>query len=231
MRKFDVGYYPEFKLSENFPIPKELEERLKLAWNTYYDDFNEGCGDVLDECTDVLYYFSDEVKWYSVEHKRYVYMALAFVYASIPVIKRLRPEDDRPEKVLEIVDIWLKTESPKIEEWADKLFPEISTRVGGSFLDECYNNLYNLLKILTAPNFASYFISDIIYDAFTGEWAGGNLEGKRDIFNWWLINVIPAAYHLQLPLTIRPVIWEFPLSSETVEMFAERMEILESEEY
>lgn len=229
MKKFNVGYYPEFKLAEHLPIPNELENKLRISWDYDYFDFRDSKGiDVMDECEEILLSFGSSGLPASIEHKRYVYMALAFAHAGIPVIKRLRPNDTRAERCLKIVEEWFVGSNVKTKDWADKLFPEVKTRVAGTFLDEVFDNLYNLLKIVNS-NCPPNEILDILYDAFTGEWSGGSLEGNRDMFNWWLIEVIPAAYHLQLPTSIHPVVWRFPLRCETSEMFAERMKELENE--
>lgn len=229
MRRFDIGYYPEFKLPENFPIPEQLEKVLREAWNHYYSDFNEGSADVMDMCVEVLYYFGSPGRWYSKEHDRYIYMALAFAYAGIPIIERLRPKDTRAERVLNMVSKWFEEKTPNTECWAEKLFPEKATRAGGSFLDEVFDNFYSLLKI-TNPTLAPNEMEDILYDAFTGEWCGGPIcgSGSRDMFNWWLIEVVPAAYNLQLPNTIRPIRWDFPFRCETPEMFEQRMKSYET---
>lgn len=232
MRKFDVGYYPEFKLPENLPIPKELEDKLRLSWNYFYDDFENFQDskkiDVMLECEDLLRYFGSSGLPRSIEHKRYVYMALAFAHAAIPVIKNCKPRDTRAERCLKLVDSWFTSSAIKTKDWTGVLFPERVSRVGGSFLDEAFDNFYSLLKLINS-NCPPNEMLDILYDAFTGEWCGGSLAGNRDIFNWWLIEVIPAAYNLQLPRSFRPVVWKFPFRCETPEMFAERMQELENE--
>lgn len=228
MRKFNVGYYPEFKLPEHLPIPKKLKNKLKVSWNYDYYDFRDSKGiDVMDECEEILLSFGSSGLPGSVEHKRYVYMALAFAHAGIPIIARLRPNDTRAERCLKIVNEWLVGNNIKTKDWANTLFPEVASRTCGTFLDEVFDNFYSLLKIINSdcpPN----EMLDILYDAFTGEWSGGSLEGNRDMFNWWLVEVIPAAYNLQLPPSIRSVVWKFPFSCETPEMFAERMRELEN---
>ncbi|MUG95082.1 hypothetical protein F7734_23040 [Scytonema sp. UIC 10036] len=42
-------------------------------------------------------------------------------------------------------------------------------------------------------------IIGILYDAITGDAISPFAAAKRDLFNWWIIDVVPSAYYLKLP--------------------------------
>lgn len=64
--------------------------------------------------------------------------------------------------------------------------------------DEAYNIFYGLLKTLNKES-AYEEIIDILYDALTGDAISPFAAAKRDLFNWWIIDVVPSAYCLKLP--------------------------------
>ncbi len=78
---------------------------------------------------------------------------------------------------------------------------------------EMSNIFYGLLQTLNTKT-AYNAILDILYDAITGDAISGFAAAQRDMFNWWLIEVIPAAYCLKLPSTLYSREWEFPPLSQ-----------------
>lgn len=75
--------------------------------------------------------------------------------------------------------------------------------------DEAYSIFYGLVKTLDRKT-AYKAILHILYDAITGDAISGFAAAQRDMFNWWLIEVIPAAYCLKLPATLYSGKWKFP---------------------
>ncbi|PSB39731.1 hypothetical protein C7B69_01735 [filamentous cyanobacterium Phorm 46] len=219
MIKFNIGHYTEFKLPKNLDIPEKLKETLQAVWDRQYRDLYErgGKSDVEAAFVEVLTAFGMPND--AISHQRYVYMAYAMALASQPTIKHYFPEERKVEIVQAIVSCWLKDGCEIPETWADTLFSNINEIGRYQASDEAYSILYGLVKTLN-PKTAYKAILHILYDAITGDAISGFAAAQRDMFNWWLIEVIPAAYCLKLPSTLYSGKWEFPPLSKCAELIS-----------
>ena len=198
MRKFDRGYYKEFILPPGCDIPDELKLTLQNVWNRKYDDLYERGGNCSVETA-----FEDVLKVFgmpegTISHRRYVYMAYAIALATQSTIKYYFPQESRFEKVKNKVESWIKKGVEIPEDFANKLFIDMGELGSYQATDEAYNILYALLKTLE-PKIAYDAVLDILYDAMTGDAISDFAAAMRDIFNWWIIEVVPSAYCLKLP--------------------------------
>ncbi|MGL5066181.1 MAG: hypothetical protein ACRC62_39935 [Microcoleus sp.] len=209
MRKFEIGHYTDFKLPSNSDIPDRLQQTLRAVWDRKYDDLYErgGDSDVEEAFLEVMQAFgmpNDEIS-----HQRYIYMAHAMALAAQPTIKHYFPEERKVEIIQAIVSCWLKDGCEIPETWADTLFAN-SKEIGRyQAADEAYSIFYGLVKTLNKKT-AYHAILHILYDAITGDAISGFAAAQRDMFNWWLIEVVPAAYCLKLPATLYSGKWKFP---------------------
>ncbi|WP_373533712.1 hypothetical protein [Microcoleus sp.] len=185
-------------------IPKQLQQTLQTVWDRKYDDLYErgGNSDVEEAFVEVMTAFGMPND--PISHQRYVYMAYAMALAAKPTIKHYFPEEHKADIVEGIVSCWLKDGGEIPETWADTLFPNINKIGKYQATDEAYNIFYGLMQTLNTKT-AYNAILDIMYDAITGDAISGFTEARRDMFNWWLIEVIPAAYCLKLPSTLYSV--------------------------
>ena len=215
MIKFDLGHYTDFKLPSNSTIPEQLQQTLQTVWDRKYDDLYERGGkcSVEEAFVEVMTAFGMPND--PISHQRYVYMAYGIALAAKPTIKHYFPEEHKADIVEAIVSCWLKDGCEIPESWADTLFPNINKIGKYQASNEAYNIFYGLLQTLNTKT-AYNAILDILYDAITGDAISGFTEARRDMFNWWLIEVIPAAYCLKLPSTLYSGKWEFPPLSQCV---------------
>lgn len=213
MIEFDIGYYSDFKLPSNSDIPEQLQETLHSVWERKYRDLYETGGkcNVEEAFVEVMTAFGRPND--PISHQRYVYMAYGIALAAKPTIKHYFPEENKSDIVQGIVSCWLKESGQIPETWADTLFPNINKIGKYQATDEAYNIFYGLMQTLNIKT-AYNAILDIMYDAITGDAIYGCTEARRDMFNWWLIEVIPAAYGLQLPSTLYSGKWDFPPLSQ-----------------
>lgn len=213
MIKFDIGYYRNFQLPSNSDIPGQLQETLHRVWERKYRDLYETGGkcNVEEAFVEVMTAFGmpNDV----ISHQRYVYMAYGIALAAKPTIKHYFPEEHKADIVEAIISCWLKDGCEIPETWADTLFPNINKIGKYQATDEAYNIFYGLLQTLNTKT-AYNAILDILYDAITGDAISGFAAAQRDMFNWWLIEVVPAAYCLKLPSTLYSGKWEFPPLSQ-----------------
>ena len=198
MKRFDRGYYNQFILTPGCDLPEELKLILQNVWNRKYKSLYE----TREKCS-VETAFEDVLKVFgmpedTISHRRYVYMAYAIALATKSTIKNYFPKESRFEKVKNTVDLWINKGVEIPEDFADKLFPDMGEFGSYQATDEAYNILYALLKALE-PKIAYDAVLDILYDAITGDAISGFAAARRDIFNWWIIEVVPSAYCLKLP--------------------------------
>ena len=98
---------------------------------------------------------------------------------------------------------WIEKSVEVPDDFPDSLFPDINE--GGMYqaADEAYNIFYGLLKTLNKES-APVAVIDILYDAIAGDAISPFTAAKRDLFNWWIIDVVPRAYCLKLPSNLYP---------------------------
>ncbi len=200
MKSF-TGHYTELKLSQNFELPKNLLLKIREVWNRKYRDLydNEGKCNVEEAFEEVLQTFGMPIN--TIVHQRYVYMAMGIALAAQATLKHYFPDDSRPDIVVAKVNFWIENGVEVPDDFADTLFPNINE--GGMYqaADEAYNIFYGLLKTLNKG--AAYeVVIDILYDAIAGDAISPFAAAKRDLFNWWIINVVPSAYCLKLPSSL-----------------------------
>lgn len=198
MKRFEQGYYTEFILPPGCDLPDELKVILQDVWNRKYKSLYERGGKLSVETA-----FEDVLKVFgmpedTISHRRYVYMAYGIALATKSTIKHYFPKESRFEKVQNTVESWINKGVEIPEYFADKLFPDMGELGSYQATDEAYNILYALLKALDIHT-AYDAVLDILYDAITGDAISGFTAAKRDILNWWIVEIIPSAYCLKLP--------------------------------
>ncbi|KYC43420.1 hypothetical protein WA1_11320 [Scytonema hofmannii PCC 7110] len=208
-----AGYYTEFKLPQDFELPNNLLIIIREVWDRKYRDLYENgrkCN-VEEAFEEIMQTFGMPIN--TIEHQRYVYMAMGMALAAQATLKHYFPDDSRPDIVIAKVNNWIKNGVEVPDDFADTLFPNINE--GGMYqaADEAYNIFYGLLKTLNKES-AYEAIIDILYDAITGDAISPFAAAKRDLFNWWIIDVVPSAYCLKLPSNLYQRTSVFPSLSE-----------------
>ena len=186
----------DFHLSN---IPQELRELLDFAYREKYAElYEENHGNILleDICLKILNQLEDNDEL--LTYQRYFFMGLIMLNAVLPTIKIYLPNDDRTEKIYQFVNYLLTnqslTSSTKfIENFPKNLFPEIS--FGIQELDEAVDVFENSLRSFESQN----VLLEILDDCFQGYAIFPGSENRRDLFNWWLLDVVPAVWKLQAP--------------------------------
>lgn len=205
------SYYPSFKISSSFEIPVSLGNLLKEIWQRHYEELYEEEADgttslenAFEKVLDALWSSSD---LYS--HRRYVWMAYTLALATQPTVEAYLPNDFRMEQVLERTATWLQNAGTSSIPEIHNLFPEVS--VGSQAIDEAIDVFRNLQR-MTDLEQAREALLEILDNCFEGYAIFPGSAGKRDLFNWWLVEVVPAAWCLQLPNTIYTMKWSLPLA-------------------
>jgi hypothetical protein len=190
-------------------IPPTLRELLNFTCQEKYEELyekNAGKISLDDMCLKILNNLKDKDEL--LTQKRYLYMALIMADAVEPTIKKKLHKDNRSQKVFQLINYLLiqkkvnnnlldqKKLIAKIEKALEKLFPEIS--FGLQEIDEAFDVFKNLVKTLV-PSLSQNALLEILDDCFQGYAIFPGSENCRDLFNWWLLDVVPAVWNLVPP--------------------------------
>jgi hypothetical protein len=126
--------------------------------------------------------------------------------ASEPSVHAWRPDDERPAIVLSAVEKHLSTNAPEPRDWR-ALFPQVVSPPQA--LHEALDVFWNLARMIDSADPVPSLI-EIFEDCFEGYAIFGGSQGRRDLFNWFLVEVMPAAWSLRLPDRIYTLHWPWP---------------------
>lgn len=190
--------YPNFQISPCFKIPKSLRQLLYQTWLHRYEELYEEENNVTTSLESALLKVLSalEVDNDSLSHFRYVYMALILALAVEPTIKAYLPNDTRSEQIFKLVANWWQTGEVPSQEQIKGLFPQKS--VGVQAIDEALDVFRNLLLVLS-PKIAKIALLEILDECLEGYAIFPGSERRRDLFNWWLLEVVAASWCLQFP--------------------------------
>jgi hypothetical protein len=139
-------------------------------------------------------------------HHRLLYMGWTLAQAAAPTVAGWAPDDTRPRLVLQAVHMLLEEQRSIRQDW-DTLFP--SQVSPPQALHEALNVFANLARAFD-PTAAPGALLEMLDDCLEGYAIFPGSDGRRDLFNWVLIEVVPAAWNLRLPDAIYTFHWPWP---------------------
>ena len=192
---------PSFQISSSFEIPESLHQVLYKAWQNRYEEFYEEEINQTISLEETLLKILDalEAQDNSLCQNRYLCMALILALAVEPTIKAYLPNEQKTEKIGKLMINWVKNRELPTEETINQLFPQKS--LGSQAIDEALDVFKNLLEALK-PARAKEALLEILDDCLEGYAIFPGSQGRRDLFNWFLLEVVPAAWCLQFPENI-----------------------------
>ncbi len=123
-------------------------------------------------------------------------MALTFCSAVEATVDAYLPGDPRPARVIARLEEWLRDPATPGSEDIGSMFPRTATPPQA--LHEALDVLYQALKVLDRAS-AVDALREILDDCMEGYAIFPGSDGRRDLFNWWLIQVVPASWSLRKP--------------------------------
>ena len=142
-----------------------------------------------------------------VAHERLVYMAWALALAAEPTVLRHSPDEGRPARVLRRVEEQLRRSLLEAAPDLVTAFP--STVVVPQALHESLDTFRSLARALDLIE-AREAVESALDDCLEGYAVFPGADGRRDLFNWWLTRVAPAAHSRRLPEEIYTMLWPWP---------------------
>jgi len=224
------SYYPEFVLPSWFNGPNGLRQLLETLWRQRYDGVDD---DYEEEATQPIlsaYEAIRDILWgqdESLRHQRYIYLGYALALACEPTVAEYAPHDPMPRIVLNAVGVRLRGASQGVRRDWTTVFPPRGARTGSQDLDAGRLVFWNLLRILGWVNdrppafWATWLRSqeENVGDFSNPQEARAALidmlslcvedfaivpSEHRDVLNWILIQVVPAAWCRRLPDVVYP---------------------------
>jgi hypothetical protein len=197
-----ISYYPTFRLVHDLTHTPALHTLLDKIWHAQYPDLYEEASneypiqDITDACQQIVAFFVEHDRDQS--HQRLVYVGWGLALAVLPKLTYLTPHDPLPQKVLDAVQQWMHSGGmPQLTE--NMVRDPIPT--GLQSLNESRFVFAELARALH-PESAAREVLAILDDCLEGYAIFAGSQGRRDLFNWVLVDVIPAAWNLRLPTMI-----------------------------
>lgn len=200
------GYYPRFELPSWFDGPEPLRALLGTLWSEKYfelyenDDSTHRTRDAFVAVVDALW---DEGG--RPGHRRLLWMGYALALAAGHMVRIHRPDESRIEQVLDATRAAIRGDEVDLD--PDELFPMQS--LGDMTLDEAIDVYRNLVGALRSEH-ARERILEILETCIEDSAIFPGSDGRRDLFNWWLVQVVPAAWCERLPDRIYTDAWSWP---------------------
>lgn len=204
------GYYPTFALPAWFDGPPALVALLSaLAQERIWGIDPDARGgrrveDTYEPVLDLLAHPTGA----EVTHRRYVALGLALALASQAWIRRYTPDDTRSVALTDAVQRWLQTGEPLPGPRGEALYPLVATQ--HQHLDEDREVHRCLSRMPDEPENARQLLLDILDLALEGYAVFPGSQGRRDLYNWWLCQAVPAAYRERLPDHVYSGDWPWP---------------------
>ncbi len=196
-------------------IPASMKVKLTEVWQKSYAELyeprtNESTS-LQDTVEEVLELFQDQDK--TLGHLRHVWMALILALVVEPTIKYYQPENTIPDQTIEKMSAWslknikaeINSEIPfDFDPAADVLnICSVSAKQIEEFqtLHEALNVYTDAIKTLN-PKQSLEALIDILDNCLEGYAVFPGSYGRSELFNWWLLDVVPATWNLLPPSSI-----------------------------
>lgn len=210
---------PEFKLSHSPEVPHQLRDLIYSVWKYRYQELYEDDADspisLEQSCQNIIDYLISYDS--DLSYLYLMWMGLILGLSVKPTLTAYLPNDIRSELILNLaLSHFIRTKNqikyyvkfnfkeniefyPNINQFHKQLFPQLSE--GTQALDEALDVFQNLLKLIDS-NQAKQAVLEILEDCFEGYAIFPGSQHRRDLFNWWLLDVVPATWCLKLPKKI-----------------------------
>ncbi|NEQ68452.1 MAG: hypothetical protein F6K21_23720 [Symploca sp. SIO2D2] len=201
-------------------MPDSLQKSLVRAWEHHYEELYESEADgtvLLEEVLEEILH-SFEGSNQTLNHIRYVWMALILACTVKPTVKYYQPNNPEPEEAINRLTDWLLVNIREIFYDRSPLIRASIGKVNNTSVNVC--NLYSEKKISNfqglsealgvytsaiktlEANCAVAALLDILDDCLEGYAIFPGSYGRRELFNWWLWDVVPSTWYLFPPDSI-----------------------------
>ncbi|MBD2568994.1 hypothetical protein [Anabaena lutea] len=209
--------FTNFNQYELNTIPDSLHVLLNQIKLEHYEELYEPeagkNASLQDDLNAVLEVLRSRDKTFS--HCRYLWMTLILVLAVEPTLEYYDPNNSLPRHIINIISVLLpKTINGTInismhlpqnilDESINEIFKSHESYfqkkgVNYQAISEALDVFYNAMRVINYDQ-AVEAILEILYDCLEGYAIFPGSYGRRELFDWWLEDVVPASYNLLPP--------------------------------
>ncbi|WP_414530003.1 hypothetical protein [Nodularia chucula] len=199
--------------TNNIPEPLEaLFNKIRLEhYEELYEPEADGTASLEDTLNEVLAALRSNNN--TLSHLRYVWMALILALVVEPTVKYYQPQGNiSPRNIINLMVKWIieTINKPIVSEnnteiSVDKLIAKITvnfdfqTEIASlQIINEALDVFRNAVRVLDY-NQAVESILEILDDCLEGYAIFPGSYGRRELFEWWLFDVVPASFYLKPP--------------------------------
>ncbi|BAZ13164.1 hypothetical protein NIES4071_50030 [Calothrix sp. NIES-4071] len=198
-----------------------LKKVLRQHYEELYEPKTEQTASLSHAINEILQLFQDSNQ--KLTHLRYVWMGLILALVVEPTIKYYQPSSSIPTKTVELTSFWLietsanMLESKKVSTFNSKSEIEsliLDIKNNQNFSDSRLTSLQiwqealdvysNAIKTLDF-NESLEALLEILDSCLEGYAIFPGSYGRRELFDWWLLEVVPASWYLLPPISIYTV--------------------------
>jgi hypothetical protein len=205
-----IGYYPVFQLPNYCLNPGPLLPLLQHLWQFRYEELYEDSHDVrpLGNLPHTIHTLVTFLAHHDLPlgHRRLLYLGLTLAHATAPTVCAYTPHDVRPWMIMNALRLWLDHDQ------AFRLDEPSSFAYRGSAvqaLDEARLVFAHLVRAQDSE-YAAASLGDMLDLCLEGYAIFPGADGRRDLFNWVLLDAVPAAWSGRLPNFIYTMHWPWP---------------------
>ncbi|WP_414545515.1 hypothetical protein [Nostoc sp. CCY0012] len=213
--KFTPSINRQVSSTNNIPEPLEaLFNKIRLEhYEELYEPEADGTASLEDTLNEVLEALRSSNN--TLTHLRYVWMALILTLVVEPTVKHCQPHGKlSPKNIINLMVRWIiETINKSISSESttkiavDKLIYQITGNCDVDFqteiaslqvINEALDVFRNAVLVLDY-NQAVEAILEILDDCLEGYAIFPGSYGRRELFEWWLFDVVPASLYLKPP--------------------------------
>ena len=216
----------KFFLADN--LPSSLNKLLFTVYNRHYEELYEPeatratcLQDDLDEILGLFNKNSSQI----LKQFRYIWMALILASAVEPTVKYYLPDYNISEDTINQLASWLKKTLVNVklihkQKNFNKMLEQIEFIDSSDNLDKSldldnifsedkkipsFQVIYEALDVyknaveVLDPNQSLEALLNILDDCLEGYAIFPGSQGRRELFNWWLLEVVPASWRFSVP--------------------------------
>ncbi|WP_016950476.1 hypothetical protein [Anabaena sp. PCC 7108] len=197
-------------------IPEEFQLLFEQIKQEHYEELYEPEADGTDSLQDALKK-GLELILHSNEKLAYcrsLWMTLILILSVEPTLEYYDPNNLLPKQVINFISSVLikninnKINTKMIDNYVlDELITEIFKSHESYFqhkeanfqeINEALDVFYNAIKVIKHDQSVEAIL-EILYDCLEGYAIFPGSYGRRELFDWWLLDVVPASYNLLPP--------------------------------
>lgn len=194
---------------------------LGKAWQQHYEELYEpeadGAASLQDALDKILKLFQNHNR--TLSHLRYVWIALILVSAVEPTVRYYQPNSSIPGETFNRIAFWLLETLEELLSSKMRFTQVSSEKEATVIVDVCrlltetkeiasFQVLPEALDVYSSAiktldyNQSLEALSDILDDCLEGYAIFPGSYGRRELFDWWLLEVVPASWYLFPPSSI-----------------------------